>query len=611
MIKYKQSRKITSIMITVLLLLSFTESSIIHNTVVAETSTNQSPPILNYEKDNWWLTELELLSDTSTDFSLHPDIAIDSNDNIHVVWDDGTDDLLSSGTDTDVFYKIYDSITETWSVTELVSSESTSASSEACLDVDSLGNVHVCWTDTTDYLGSGIDWDVFYKMRTPTGVWSTTTVVSTLSTAHSDNMDLAIDSDDNVHVVYKDNTDILGADSDDDIFYQWLNSSLSSWSASILVTSESISASDYPSIAIDPLSDTPYIAWHDITDLVSSGTDFDIFSRSYNHSSSSFSSVLLISEESSAHSYSPTIEFNSKGVPCVVWYDLANMLGSGVDQDIFYKYLNTVSNEWVGIEVVSSDSNLHSYRPHCVIDKEDRVYVIWEDYAELLGSGSDLDLFFKIKDPNVDSWSEIRLVTSLSDNFASSVKLAVDGNGFVSSVWYDYANLLSAGIDADIFYKKFVGTPSIPILLTIMPNPTSEENVTLNWKYNTYVSSYSLYRSKSHFTSASIGSMDPIVTLSSNNFNDTLNETGLYYYGVVALNEYGPSSLSNVESVQVVEDGISDGFLGFLSSIGIWEILTIAGVIILSQVLISLLISSIVKGGSKGGKNKGTTKKKK
>ena len=84
------------------------------------------------------------------------------------------------------------------------------------------------------------------------------------------------------------------------------------------------------------------------------------------------------------------------------------------------------------------------------------------------------------------------------------------------------------------------------------------------------------------------------------------------FLGVVAHNDYGDSGLSNVESVLLPEDSdVSGTFFSFLSSIGILEILTIVGVIVLSQVLISLLISSIVKGGTKGSKGKSKSKKKK
>lgn len=51
-----------------------------------------------------------------------------------------------------------------WSPTEVVSTESTGNSYNPSLAVDTLGNVHVAWDDLTDYLESGTDEDIFYKV---------------------------------------------------------------------------------------------------------------------------------------------------------------------------------------------------------------------------------------------------------------------------------------------------------------------------------------------------------------------------------------------------------------------------------------------------------------
>ncbi len=603
----KHNKKKVGILTIYLLLLCFTGSITFDNVIAFDSSISQSNPTLNYEMENWWLTDMELLSGTSTGASAKPSIAIDSDDNIHVVWADSTNDLVSSGSDIDIFYRFYNPLTETWSVEELVSSESTGYSMDPCLDVDSSGNIHVIWYDQTDYLSSGTDADIFYKMRDPVGVWTTTSVLTPLSTNYVDNPDLSIDSEDNIHVVYEDDTDMLSAGTDEDIFYLWYDNSLSLWSASYLVSSESTSDSTKACIAIDPLSDLPYITWNDGTNLLSSGTDSDIFCKSYDHSSSSFSSLTVVSTESDGQSYSPDIAINNRGVPYVTWYDYDNMLGSGSDGDIFQKYFDSITSQWVGIELVSLESSGNSASPRCIIDKEDRLFIFWDDYTDILGAGTDLDLFFRFKNPSVGSWSDLRLLTEESTNFVESLSLAVDSQGFVSCVWSDYDNLLSSGIDQDLYYKKFVGTPGAPVLYAIFPNPSSESDITLNWVDNPQVSSYSLYRSTTPFTSAVLGSISPLVTLSSNTYTDSLSEHGVYYYGVVANNEYGDSGLSNVEIVQ-----FSGGkFFSFFSSISALEMLTIAGIILASQVIISVIISSLFKGRNKVEKKKGAAKKKK
>ena len=60
----------------------------------------------------------------------------------------------------------FDRSTWKWSITEVVSTESTSESNARSLATDAAGNVHIAWFDWTDYEGSGTDWDIFYRLST-------------------------------------------------------------------------------------------------------------------------------------------------------------------------------------------------------------------------------------------------------------------------------------------------------------------------------------------------------------------------------------------------------------------------------------------------------------
>ncbi|GAH10956.1 unnamed protein product [marine sediment metagenome] len=52
-----------------------------------------------------------------------------------------------------------------WSVTEVVSTVSTNGASDPSIVVDSEDNVHVLWSDSTDYSGSGTGPSLFYKLK--------------------------------------------------------------------------------------------------------------------------------------------------------------------------------------------------------------------------------------------------------------------------------------------------------------------------------------------------------------------------------------------------------------------------------------------------------------
>jgi hypothetical protein len=147
--------------------------------------------------------------------SFWPSLEVDSDKNIHVIWDDWTD-YGGAGADEDIFYKVKTG--SGWSTTEVVSTESTETSYQSSLDVDS-SYVHVAWKDSTVYGGSGVDADIFYKYKS-TGGWSTTEVVSTESTAQSEWPSLDIDTVGTVHVAWGDLTDYSGSGNDIDVFYK-------------------------------------------------------------------------------------------------------------------------------------------------------------------------------------------------------------------------------------------------------------------------------------------------------------------------------------------------------------------------------------------------------
>ena len=104
-------------------------------------------------------------------------------------------------------------------ITEVVSTESTSDSVSPSLAVDIDGNVHVASNAWSDYGGSGVDYDIFYKAKI-NGVWTATEVVSTESNLDTQVPSLAIDPDGNVHVAWQDYADYLGSGGDGYILYK-------------------------------------------------------------------------------------------------------------------------------------------------------------------------------------------------------------------------------------------------------------------------------------------------------------------------------------------------------------------------------------------------------
>jgi hypothetical protein len=273
----------------------------------------------------------ELVSTESTEDSWRPSLIVDSEGMIHVAWMDNSN-YQESGNDFDIFYKYKND--ESWSITEVVSTESTEDSYRPSMTVDNNGMVHISWFDLTDYQESGSDPDIFYKYKNDES-WSITEVVSTESTYDSGNPWLMVDNDSIVHITWQDHTEYGGAGHDWDIFYKQKTSG-GSWITTEIVSMVSGYLSEYPSLMVDNYG-VVHIAWKEKTDYGSCGSDSDIF-YIFRTSSGSWSNTVVVSTESTEYSYYPSLYADNSGTIHVAWYDYSDYDGSGGDADIFYKY---------------------------------------------------------------------------------------------------------------------------------------------------------------------------------------------------------------------------------------------------------------------------------
>ena len=81
---------------------------------------------------------------------------------LHVVWEEDST-FGNSGSDIDIFYKCRNATTGNWTVTEVVSKESTVNSNKQEIDTDPEGNAHIVWVEIVGP-GAGIN----YKYRNAT-----------------------------------------------------------------------------------------------------------------------------------------------------------------------------------------------------------------------------------------------------------------------------------------------------------------------------------------------------------------------------------------------------------------------------------------------------------
>jgi len=549
MIKKKRKTKllVSLSVIIIVFLISASSLNIVNTQAQLDTNDNQYF-IESFDRTYWKWTTTNVISTESTSVSEYPSLVVDAVGNVHIAWGDITN-YAGSGTGYDIFYKRWEVSTSTWTTTEVVSTESTSFAWHPSITVDATGNVHIAWQDLTNYAGSETDSDVFYKRwEVSTSTWTTTEVVSTESTGHSYELSIVTDVEGNVYLAWEDDTD-YGSGTDVDIFYKYWEASTSTWSTTEVVSTESTSGSNDPSITVDAAGNV-HVSWRDYTNYDSAGTDYDIFYKCWDDSTSSWNTTEVVSTESTAGSYDPSIATDAVGDVQIAWADSTDYAGAGTDYDIFYKRRDASASSWTTTEVVSTDSATQggSSNPSLAVDTEGSVHVAWES-KDLGGSMADQQISYKMRESSSHTWTTTEEVSTESAAFSDSPSLGVDSAGRVHVSWYDETNFASCGTDRDVFYKLLAGTPTTPELAIIIPNPTELPNIYLDWNNVLEANIYHVYRSTSYIWS--VNNLFPITSVSSSEYIDTLASEGIYYYVIVAENLAGNGSHSNCQYVEV------------------------------------------------------------
>ncbi|UCD13114.1 MAG: hypothetical protein JSW60_06020 [Thermoplasmatales archaeon] len=395
-----------------------------------------------------WSTTEVVTKDSIID-SWFPSLFVDSIGTVHIVWNEPTN-YGGSGLDDDIFYKSKPK-GGSWTPTEVVSTESTKDSWLPSITIDSNDTIHVTWEDWTDIEGSGNDWDIFYKSKPKGGSWTPTEVISIESTEDTSVSSLAVDFKGTVHVTWIDSTNFNGAGSDVDIFYKCKPIG-GSWTPAEVISIESTENSWNPCLAVDSTG-AVHVTWEDLTNIAGSGLDWDIFYR-YKESSGNWSTIETVSTESTLDSWFSSLAVDSTGTIHVAWQDFTDFGGSGIDSDIFYKY-KPFGESWITSDIVSSESTSDSGKPSLALDSTGTVHVAWEDVTDFGGSGNDCDIFYKSKQSD-GNWGTTEVVSTESTYISWFATLDIDTTKTVHVAWADATDIEKLGNrinDLDIFYK--------------------------------------------------------------------------------------------------------------------------------------------------------------
>jgi hypothetical protein len=178
--------------------------------------------------------------------SLYPTIAVDSSKNVHVVWHDYT------AGNVEIFYKRSTDAGVTWGAIKRLTWNS-GESFAPRIAIDSSNNIHVVWFDFTP--GNA---EIFYKRSTDVGkTWSSVKRL-TWTSAESRDSAVAVDPSNNIHVVWYD-----GTSGNYEIYHKRSTNGGVNWSGTKRLTWKS-GGSFSPAIAMDS-NNNGHVVWYDFS----------------------------------------------------------------------------------------------------------------------------------------------------------------------------------------------------------------------------------------------------------------------------------------------------------------------------------------------------------
>jgi hypothetical protein len=334
-----------------------------------------------------------------------------------------------------------------WGSSDIMANQNSDSAQQKYSDiaVDSNGNVFVVWTDERN--GASDD-DIYIQKFGPSGnpQWGSTDVKvnGDSGTAVQEYPSVAVDSNDNVIVVWQDERD--GA-SNNSIYAQKFDTNGNKlWDSSdVRVNQYTTSSNQYaPQIAIDSDGNS-IVVWYE-----SRGSN-DIYAQKLdpNGIAQWGSSDVRINQYTTLAQQRPAVALDSQGYAIIAWEDTRH--GAVGNYSIYAQKVDTDGDAVWG----SSDVRVNQYVspsnkmfPRIAVDSDGNSVIVWEDDRE--GISSERIYAQRLDRYGVAQWSSPDALVNQDTTFdATDADVAVDSNNQFYVVWAD-----ESGSDDNIYVQK-------------------------------------------------------------------------------------------------------------------------------------------------------------
>lgn len=355
-----------------------------------------------------------------------PDIALDSDDNVHIIWYDerGSHDEYFLW---DVYYAKIDCdgnvIKSNLRLTYKNSESEYSMGEHPSICIDSEGNIHLVWT----VIENGRSRIYYKKFDNDANVLINSTKLSDNSQANAYNPFIVLDSEKCTHITWSDER--FG---NAEIFYTKINSSAHPNDGShandsfpfTMIDDKRLTYTDYKSVnhglAID-IYDNLHLTWYE----GNGRGDEDIYYAKTDNNANLMIEKQLTS--TSSKSLNPSIATDCFNV-YIAWSDSKEEEYA----EIYITKLNNNGNIMIDAERVTNTYE-RSYSPALVLDSEGSIHIVWHELIE--GSFSNYEIFYKHGTQTLFN--------------STNPSIALDSNDNIHIVWSDDRDM-----NREIYYRK-------------------------------------------------------------------------------------------------------------------------------------------------------------